>query len=211
MANRLTGITIDCADPARLASFWSALLDRAVTGEHGEDAGWATVGSRLDDRPRLTFQRVSEPRTTKVRIHLDVQVNDIGAARRHVEQVPVAAGPASGTTTTRGSSWSCTIRRDMSSAWSSTTAKGRKPTARRRRPATCGAARGHPHPAPGSPIQDERMTVRGLSTRKTRNVTGPSLHAPDRRLCALGLMAHPRNWLAHNRQFRTRPRPSRTR
>jgi len=58
MANRLAGITIDCADTARLASFWSALLDIAVTSEHGDDAGWATVGSRLDDRPRLTFQRV---------------------------------------------------------------------------------------------------------------------------------------------------------
>ena len=74
MANRLAGITIDCADPARLASFWSALLDIAVTGEHGDDAGWATVGSRLDHQPRLTFQRVPEPRTAKVRIHLDIQV-----------------------------------------------------------------------------------------------------------------------------------------
>jgi len=34
MANRLAGITIDCADPARLASFWSALLDIAVTAHH---------------------------------------------------------------------------------------------------------------------------------------------------------------------------------
>jgi predicted enzyme related to lactoylglutathione lyase len=83
MANRLAGITIDCADPARLASFWSALLDIAVTGEHGDDAGWATVGSRLDHQPRLTFQRVSEPKTTKVRIHLD----DIGAARQQVEDL----------------------------------------------------------------------------------------------------------------------------
>ena len=87
MANRLTGITIDCADPARLASFWSALLDRAMTGEHGDDAGWATVGSRLDDRPRLTFQRVAEPKAAKVRIHLDVQVDDIGTARRQVERL----------------------------------------------------------------------------------------------------------------------------
>jgi hypothetical protein len=31
----------------------------AVTGERGDDTGWATVGSRLDDRPRLTFQRVN--------------------------------------------------------------------------------------------------------------------------------------------------------
>ena len=86
MANRLAGITIDCADPARLASFWSAVLDIPVTGEHGADAGWATAGSRLAP-PRLTFQRVPEPKTGKVRLHLDIQVDDIGAARQQVEDL----------------------------------------------------------------------------------------------------------------------------
>jgi len=87
MGNRLAGITIDCADPARLASFWSALLNIAVTGEHGADAGWATVGSRLGSQPRLTFQRVGEPKTAKVRIHLDIQVDDIDTARKQVERL----------------------------------------------------------------------------------------------------------------------------
>jgi hypothetical protein len=54
----------------------------AVTGEHGDDAGWATAGSRLDDQPRLTFQRVAEPKTAKVRIHLDVQVDDMARTAR---------------------------------------------------------------------------------------------------------------------------------
>jgi predicted enzyme related to lactoylglutathione lyase len=87
MANRLMGITIDCADPARLAAFWSQLLDMEVTGEHGDDTGWATVGSRLDHRPRLTFQQVAEPKTAKVRIHLDVQVDDIATARKQAESL----------------------------------------------------------------------------------------------------------------------------
>ena len=87
MGNRLAGITIDCADPARLASFWSALLNIAVTAEHGADPGWATVGSRFDSHPRLTFQRVPEPKNTKVRIHLDIQADDIGAARTQVERL----------------------------------------------------------------------------------------------------------------------------
>src|SRR5271170_7720588 len=87
MGNRWAGITIDCGYPALLASFWSALLDRPVTGEHGDDPGWATVGSRLDDLPRLTFQRVEEPKTVKVRIHLDIQVCDIDAAREQVESL----------------------------------------------------------------------------------------------------------------------------
>jgi hypothetical protein len=62
--------------------FWSQLLDMTVTGEHGDGTGWATVGSRLDDRPRLTFQQVAEPKTAKVRIHLDVQVDGIATARK---------------------------------------------------------------------------------------------------------------------------------
>lgn len=86
VANRLVGITIDCREPARLASFWSALLDVPVTGEH-DGPGWATVGSAQDPRPRLTFQRVAEPKTTKVRTHLDVAVDDIDAGRREVESL----------------------------------------------------------------------------------------------------------------------------
>ena len=39
------------------------------------------------DLPRLTFQRVAEPKTAKVRIHPDVQVDDIAAARRQVERL----------------------------------------------------------------------------------------------------------------------------
>jgi len=85
MVNRLLGATIDCRDPARLASFWSALLDVPVSGEYGDEAGWATVGSRHDARPRLTFQRVPEPKSGKVRIHLDVQTDDIAAAAKQVE------------------------------------------------------------------------------------------------------------------------------
>jgi hypothetical protein len=42
MMNRLVGITIDCADPAQLASFWSRMLSIAETDEHADDSGWAT-------------------------------------------------------------------------------------------------------------------------------------------------------------------------
>ena len=87
MMNRLVGITIDCADPARLASFWSRMLNIAETDQHAGDSGWATVGSRSDNQPRLTFQRVPEPKTGKTRIHLDIQVDDIDAGRQHVENL----------------------------------------------------------------------------------------------------------------------------
>jgi predicted enzyme related to lactoylglutathione lyase len=84
MSNRWVGVTVDCADPARLAAFWSALLHRPVSREH-DGPGWATVGSRLDQQPRLTFQAVPEANRAKVRLHLDVAVDAIAEGREQVE------------------------------------------------------------------------------------------------------------------------------
>jgi predicted enzyme related to lactoylglutathione lyase len=84
MANGITSVTIDCADPQRLALFWSALLERPLSTEH-DGPGWATVGSRHDVQPRLTFQAVPEAKAGKVRIHLDVDVEEIDLGRASVE------------------------------------------------------------------------------------------------------------------------------
>ena len=86
MANRWYGVTVDCADPDRLASFWGALLGRERSDEMGGD-GWATIGSRHDAEPRITFQRVPEPRSGKVRLHLDVAVPDVDAGIAEVERL----------------------------------------------------------------------------------------------------------------------------
>ncbi len=85
MFTRWFGVTIDCHDPDRFAAFRGSLLDIPRTYEHGDDANWATLGSRSGSTPRLTFQRVPEAKHTKVRIHLDVQVSDIDAGIRRVE------------------------------------------------------------------------------------------------------------------------------
>ncbi|MEV6487641.1 VOC family protein [Actinoplanes sp. NPDC051633] len=67
-------MTIDCLDPERVARFWSTLLGR----EHGpSQQGWVYLGERSDPQPRLVFQPVSEPAAGKVRIHLDITVDDI--------------------------------------------------------------------------------------------------------------------------------------
>ena len=77
VANFVSGVTIDCVDPQRVARFWSALLGR----EPGPSpAGWVYLGHRGDPQPRLVFQPVPEPKAGKVRIHLDVTVNDVGEA-----------------------------------------------------------------------------------------------------------------------------------
>jgi predicted enzyme related to lactoylglutathione lyase len=81
MVNAWSGVTIDCLDVARVARFWSALLDR----EPGpSEDGWVYLGHRGDAQPRLVFQPVPEPQHGKVRIHLDVTVEDMAEAVRSV-------------------------------------------------------------------------------------------------------------------------------
>ena len=77
MANVWSGVTIDYLDPERVARFWSALLGR---DPGPSQAGWVYLGDRSDPQPRLVFQPVSEPAIGKVRIHLDVSVDDIDEA-----------------------------------------------------------------------------------------------------------------------------------
>jgi predicted enzyme related to lactoylglutathione lyase len=81
MGNVWSAVTIDCVDPERVARFWSALLGRPAGPS---EAGWVYLGQRGDAQPRLVFQPVAAPQTGKVRIHLDVSVNDIDEAVREV-------------------------------------------------------------------------------------------------------------------------------
>lgn len=76
-----SGVTVDCADPVRLAEFWSALLDREA--EPGLP-GWMQLVSRHDHQPRINFQPVTEPKCGKVRIHMDITVDGIDEAIRQV-------------------------------------------------------------------------------------------------------------------------------
>lgn len=74
MTNRWIGVTIDCVDVARVAGFWSVLLDRPPGPSQ---PGWVYLGHRDDPLPRLVFQPVPEPKHGKVRLHLDIAVDDI--------------------------------------------------------------------------------------------------------------------------------------
>ncbi|MBF6328085.1 VOC family protein [Nocardia transvalensis] len=74
MTNRWVGVTIDCVDVKRMAKFWSALLDRP---EGPSEPGWVYLGCPGDRQPRLVFQPVTDPKQGKVRLHLDVAVDDI--------------------------------------------------------------------------------------------------------------------------------------
>jgi predicted enzyme related to lactoylglutathione lyase len=77
VANFVSGVTIDCVDPQRVARFWSTVLGRELGPSRD---GWVYLGHRGDPQPRLVFQPVPEPKAGKVRIHLDVTVDDIDEA-----------------------------------------------------------------------------------------------------------------------------------
>jgi|SRR5699024_513207 len=98
-------VTFDAAEPHTLAEFWAQALDYQVE-DHSAivdqllDAGklnaaetvvvsgrraftdLAACSDRSGVRPRLLFQRVPEPKVTKNRVHLDLQV---GAEHRPTE------------------------------------------------------------------------------------------------------------------------------
>ena len=70
------GITIDCTDPDQLAAFWEQFLGYARRPSGG-DGQYVTIDrpDGVDGPPHLTFQRVPEAKTTKVRTHLDLFVD----------------------------------------------------------------------------------------------------------------------------------------
>jgi predicted enzyme related to lactoylglutathione lyase len=84
MTIRWGGVTIDCADPERVARFWSTLLGR----ERGpSQEGWVYLGDRNDLLPRLVFQPVPEPKRVKNRVHLDITVEDLPTAMEQVRRL----------------------------------------------------------------------------------------------------------------------------
>ncbi len=70
MTTRLTHITIDCHDAAKLAAFWSAVVDVPV-GDGGSEF-FAQLPTS-DSTPTWFFIQVPEDKTVKNRVHLDLE------------------------------------------------------------------------------------------------------------------------------------------
>ncbi|MBS1696738.1 MAG: VOC family protein [Actinobacteria bacterium] len=87
MATHLTDIVFDAADPARLARFWSALLERP---ELAMDTDKAVIG--LNDTVSLTFSRLTDQtKVVKNRLHPDLASLSPDDQRAVVERA-LAAG-----------------------------------------------------------------------------------------------------------------------
>src|SRR6266508_3854793 len=73
MTARPRNMTFDCADPYRLAGFWSEVTGYREDPENGNapaDPEALLVGP--DGQPNLLFIKVPEGKTVKNRVHLDL-------------------------------------------------------------------------------------------------------------------------------------------
>ncbi len=70
------GLVLDCADPERLAEFWTPALGYVNLGTAGSYVALFPNGA---PGPKLLLQRVAEPKTVKNRVHFDIEVTDIHA------------------------------------------------------------------------------------------------------------------------------------
>ncbi len=77
MIGRVSFLTIDANDPARLAAFWCEVLGTQVeeTSDEGRFVFLAAANGHI-----LSFQRVPEQKSVKNRVHLDIRVEDLGTA-----------------------------------------------------------------------------------------------------------------------------------
>jgi predicted enzyme related to lactoylglutathione lyase len=76
------GLVLDCQDPSRLADFWAAALDYVSLGEAG---AYVVLLPNGRPGPKLLLQQVPEPKTTKNRMHLDIDATDIEAEATRFE------------------------------------------------------------------------------------------------------------------------------
>ncbi|MGW5449746.1 VOC family protein [Streptomyces sp. NEAU-174] len=78
MACRISELILDCADPERLAAFWSEVLGYVEIGR--EDDGGIEIGPPGVGfgglQPTLILSPSSDPRPAKLRLHIDVNATD---------------------------------------------------------------------------------------------------------------------------------------
>jgi len=69
MAAKL-GLVLDCADPDKLAAFWSAAIGYTALGGAGN---YVLLVDEAGQQPKLLLQRVSEAKSAKNRMHFDIE------------------------------------------------------------------------------------------------------------------------------------------
>jgi hypothetical protein len=71
MTSVIKSVTWDCADALRLASFWAAVLGSDVDADSTADKAFVEASGW--GGPNMWFQRVSEVKMAKNRLHFDLR------------------------------------------------------------------------------------------------------------------------------------------
>jgi predicted enzyme related to lactoylglutathione lyase len=83
---RLGWIQIDCADPVRLAAFWSQVLGVEIDSTPlGEPPHYVGLIPASPNEPVISFHRVPETKTAKNRLHFDVAVDEVESATVRIQ------------------------------------------------------------------------------------------------------------------------------
>jgi predicted enzyme related to lactoylglutathione lyase len=83
MAPKL-GLVLDCADPDKLAAFWSAAIGYTTLGGAGK---YVLLVDEAGQQPKLLLQRVDEPKAGKNRMHLDIETPTVDEEVERLEQL----------------------------------------------------------------------------------------------------------------------------
>jgi predicted enzyme related to lactoylglutathione lyase len=76
MTVSVMALSVDCADPEKVAGFWAAVLGRDVSPGATADGARIAAAEAGAAVPLLLFHRVPEPKTVKNRLHLDLATTD---------------------------------------------------------------------------------------------------------------------------------------
>jgi len=78
------GLVLDCADPERLAEFWSAAIGYTTRGVAGN---YVLLVDKAGQQPKLLLQRVDEPKSGKSRMHFDIETPTVDQEAARLESL----------------------------------------------------------------------------------------------------------------------------
>ena len=95
------GLVLDCTDPNRLAAFWSAALGYTTLGSAGN---YVLLVDEAGQWPKLLLQHVSESKSGKNRMHLDIETATVDDDVARLEELG-ASRLEDGARTEHGTRW----------------------------------------------------------------------------------------------------------
>jgi catechol 2,3-dioxygenase-like lactoylglutathione lyase family enzyme len=87
MAVRWSEVVLDCVDPRRVAEFWSAVLGWPLRRFEEDGEVYYDVEPPVPGMPEISFVPTGEPKTGKLRLHIDVRPTGGATQAEEVERL----------------------------------------------------------------------------------------------------------------------------